>query len=66
MDGYWNCNYPSRKKQGNFGIKVPERVRPNDSVIRLDSGAAGVRPEMIKYAVITAVVLGAAYMLLSG
>ena len=49
----------------DVGIKVPERVRPNDSVIRLGSGAAGVSPEMIKYAAITAVVLVAAYMLLS-
>ena len=50
----------------DVGIKVPERVRPNDSVIRLDSGVAGVSPEMIKYAVITVVVLAAAYMLLGG
>jgi len=48
----------------DVGIKVPERVRPSDSVIRLDSGAAGVSPEMIRYAVIAVVVLAAAYMLL--
>ena len=47
----------------DVGIKVPERVRPNDSVIRLDSGTAAVSPEMIRYAVIAAVVLAAAYML---
>jgi len=47
----------------DVGIKVPERVRPNDSVIRLDSGTAAVNPEMIRYAVIAAVVLAAAYML---
>ena len=49
----------------DVGIKVPERVRPSDSVIRLDSGATGVSPEMIRYAVIAVVVLAAAYMLLS-
>jgi len=48
----------------DVGIKVPERVRPSDSVIRLDSGAAGVSPETIKYVVITAVVIAAAYKLL--
>jgi putative protease len=47
----------------DVGIKVPERVRPNDSVIRLGSGTAAVSPEMIRYAVIAAAVLAAAYML---
>ena len=47
----------------DVGIKVPERVRPNASVIRLDLGTAAVSPEMIRYAVIAAVVLAAAYML---
>ena len=47
----------------DVGIKVPERVRPNDSVIRLGSGTAAVSPEMIRYAVIAAAVLTAAYML---
>jgi len=47
----------------DVGIKVPERVRPNDSVFRLDSGAAGVSPEMIRYAVIVGAVLIAAYVL---
>jgi len=46
----------------DVGIKVPERVRPNDSVIRLDSRTAAVSPEMIRYAVIAAV-LAAVYML---
>jgi putative protease len=48
----------------DVGIKVPERVRPNDSVFRLDSGAAGVSPEMIRYAVIVSALLIAAYVLL--
>ena len=47
----------------DVGIKVPERVRPSDSVIRLDSGAAGVSPEKIRYAVIVGAVLIAAYVL---
>ena len=47
----------------DVGIKVPERVRPNDRVIRVSSG--GVDADMIKYVVITAIVVGAAYMLLS-
>ena len=47
----------------DVGIKVPARVRPNDRVIRVSSG--GVDADMIKYVVITAIVVGAAYMLLS-
>jgi len=47
----------------DVGIKVPERVRPNDRVICVSSG--GVDADMIKYVVITAIVVGAAYMLLS-
>jgi len=46
----------------DVGIKVPARVRPNDRVIRVSSG--GVDADMIKYAVIVAIVVGAAYMLL--
>ena len=46
----------------DVGIKVPERVRPNDRVTRVDSG--GVDADMIKYAVIAAAVVVAAYMLL--
>jgi len=45
----------------DVGIKVPERVRPNDRVTRVDSG--GVDAEMVKYVVIAAVVLVAAYVL---
>ncbi len=45
----------------DVGIKVPERVRPNDRVTRVDSG--GVDAEMVKYAVIAVVVLVAAYVL---
>jgi putative protease len=48
----------------DVGIKVPERVRPNDSVFRLDSGAAGVSPEMIRYTLIVGVLFIAAYVLL--
>ena len=48
----------------DVGIKVPERVRPNDSVFRLDSGAAGVSPEMIRYVVIVGALSIAAYVLL--
>ena len=47
----------------DVGIKVPERVRPNDRVICVSSG--GVDADMIKYVVITAIVVGAAYMLMS-
>ena len=47
----------------DVGIKVPARVRPNDRVICVSSG--GVDADMIKYVVITAIVVGAAYMLLS-
>ena len=43
------------------GIKGPERVRPNDRVTRVDS--SGVDADMVKYAVIAAVVLVAAYVL---
>jgi len=46
----------------DVGIKVPERVRPNVRVIRVSSD--GVDADMIKYAVIVAIVAGAAYMLL--
>ena len=46
----------------DVGIKVPERVRPNDRVTRVDS--SGVDADMVKYAVIAAIVAGAAYMLM--
>ena len=46
----------------DVGIKVPERVRPNDRVVRVSSG--GVDMDMVKYAAIVAIVVGAAYMLL--
>ncbi len=45
----------------DVGSKVPERVRPNDRVTRVDS--SGVDANMVKYAVIAAVVLVAAYVL---
>ena len=45
----------------DVGIKVPERVRPNDRVTRVDSG--GVDADIVKYVVIAAVVLVAAYVL---
>ena len=48
----------------DVGIKVPERVRPNDRVRRVSPDSGGVDAEMIKYAVIAAIVAGAAYMLL--
>ena len=48
----------------DVGIKVPERVRPNDRVLRVSSDSGGVDADMIKYAVIAAIVVGAAYMLL--
>ena len=47
----------------DVGIKVPERVRPNDRVTRVDSGS-GVDADMVRYAVIAVVVIAAAYMLL--
>ena len=47
----------------DVGIKVPERVRPNDRVTRVDSGS-GVDADMVRYAVIVVVVIAAAYMLL--
>ena len=47
----------------DVGIKVPERVRPNDRVIRVSSGSGGINADIIKYAVIAAIVAGAAYML---
>ncbi len=47
----------------DVGIKVPERVRPNDRVIRVSSGSGGINADIIKYAVIVAIVAGAAYML---
>ena len=46
----------------DVGIKVPERVRPNDRVTRVDSGS-GVDANMVKYAVIAVVVLVVAYVL---
>ena len=48
----------------DVGIKVPERVRPNDRVLRVSSDSGGVDADMIKYAVIAAIVAGAAYMLM--
>jgi len=48
----------------DVGIKVPERVRPNDRVLRVRSDSGGVDAEMIKYVMIAAIVAGAAYMLL--
>ena len=45
----------------DVGIKVPERVRPNDRVLRVSSG--GVDADKIKYAVIAVAVLVAAYVL---
>ena len=45
----------------DVGIKVPERVRPNDRVTRVDS--SGVDADMVKYAVIAVVVLVVAYVL---
>ena len=46
----------------DVGIKVPERVRPNDRVLRVSSG--GVDADKIKYVVvIAAAVLVAAYVL---
>ena len=48
----------------DVGIKVPERVRPNDRVLRVSPDSGGVDADMIKYAVIAAIVAGAAYMLL--
>jgi len=47
----------------DVGIKVPERVRPNDKVLRLDSGSAALSPEMMRYGLIAVVVIGAAKML---
>ena len=46
----------------DVGFKVPERVRPNDRVVRVSSG--GVDADMVRYAVIVVVVIAAAYMLL--
>ena len=46
----------------DVGIKVPERVRPNDSVVRLGSGSAALSPEMMRYGLIAVVVIGAAKM----
>jgi putative protease len=45
----------------DVGIKVPERVRPNDRVLRVSSDSGGA--DKIKYVVIVAVVLVAAYVL---
>ena len=47
----------------DVGIKVPERVRPNDSVVRLSSGSAALSPEMMRYGIIAVVVIGAAKMM---
>ena len=47
----------------DVGIKVPERVRPNDRVTRVDSGS-GVDANMVKYVVIVAAVVVAAYVLI--
>ena len=47
----------------DVGIKVPERVRPNDSVVRLGSVSAALSPEMMRYGLIVVVVIGAAKML---
>ena len=47
----------------DVGIKVPERVRPNDRVVRLSSGSAALNPEMIRYGLIVVVVIGAAKIL---
>ena len=47
----------------DVGIKVPERVRPNDSVVRLSSVHDGLSPDMIRYGLIAVVVIGAAKML---
>jgi len=47
----------------DVGIKVPERVRPNDSVVRLSSGSAALSPEMIRYGLIALAVIVAAKML---
>ena len=46
----------------DVGIKVPERVRPNDRVTRVDS--RGVDADMVKYGMIAAIIVGAAYLLL--
>ena len=47
----------------DVGIKVPERVRPNDSVVRLSPGSAALSPEMIRYGLIALAVIVAAKML---
>ncbi len=48
----------------DVGIKVPERVRPNDKVIRLGSGSAAVDLDMVKIGALVAVAAVAAYMLM--
>jgi len=48
----------------DVGIKVPERVRPNDSVVRLSSGSAALSPEMMRNGIIVVLVIAAAYMLM--
>jgi len=48
----------------DVGIKVPERVRPNDSVVRLSSGSAALSPEMMRNEIIVVLVIAAAYMLM--
>ena len=47
----------------DVGIKVPERVRPTASVVRLGSVSAALSPEMMRYGLIVVVVIGAAKML---
>jgi len=44
----------------DVGIKVPERVRPNDRVLRVSSGSAALSPEMMRYGLIAVAVIVAA------
>ena len=48
----------------DVGIKVPERVRPNDKVLRLNSGSSAVNPDMMTIVALVAVAAIVAYMLL--
>ena len=48
----------------DVGIKVPERVGPNDKVLRLDSGSSAVNPDMMRIVALVAVAAIVAYMLL--
>jgi len=41
----------------DVGIKVPERVRPNDRVLRVSSGSAALSPEMMRYGLIAVAVI---------